>query len=799
MRLPLLCFILSRKEVEQIKTKKLTTGIKKEGALMRRTGKNKLVAMMIVIAMVIGMLPMGVLPAFAATTSVQPSSPVSKVITGAGSTEVKNQPTDNITLREDVDKVDWGTADRTVRATLDAGAKFSAKPTVTVNGTALASSQVTLPTARDYVEFKINGDDGVRDQIVISNIKVDLGVVAIGNLAATITGLPNVGATAKIAKVQNGLIFAEPGTITTVDVDKTNQALAAFTLTESTRTIAKQNDFITITAPAGITFYEPPVATVTQSALTLYSNTATLNDARTEAKWQVNDESVPNTAAIISIASKINVAASFAADTEIKFTGATSSSDYTVAPASVKVAKSSAADALKFEAAAAPTISNSANQVAANITISETKAEALAAGDDTLTIELVSGTFASSPVATPSGAGLSLKNAAGDAVTTGVAGKLTGAGSTKATWSVADQSSAAGAITITGLAINANGLSDGAVKVKIYGGVVGIPLAANAKQLTIANVSTTQTITLSATSSPALSINAANQAGGDIIITETKAGAITGPLVLSIFGNTSDNEVLFGDKPTVSVTTGDLEVTSTVMPVGTDYSKMQINLTASSTKSTIKVSGIKYDINSKAKAGAIQVIVTDNGSRVGAVTNAFIGDKPAVFPDVPGSHWAVSYIENLVTRGILAGYTDGTFKPNNTITRAEFAKIVAVAKGLGTATGSSFSDTAGHWAAGYIEAVKAAGIIDGYENGTFRPNNNITRAEIAKIVVAAAGFAIDTSGAGFSDIAGHWASDYILTAANKGIVGGYTDGTFRPNNSATRAEASKMVSIWVNM
>ena len=394
--------------------------------------------------------------------------------------------------------------------------------------------------------------------------------------------------------------------------------------------------------------------------------------------------------------------------------------------------------------------------------------------DSSLTVELVGGTFASNPIATPSGAGLTLKNASGDAVTTGLPGNLTG-GFTKATWSVADQSTAAGKITISNVVINASGLSNGAVKVKVYGGVVGIPLAANAKQLTIANVSTSATVQLAAISSPALKISTANQAAGDITITETKAGAITGPIVLSIFGNTSDNEVLFGEKPTVSVTTGDLDVTSTVWPVGTDSSKVQLNLTASTAKSVIKISGIKYDINSKAKNGAIQVVVTDNGTRLGSVTNATIGAAVAKFGDVPATHYAFNAVQFLSDAGIVSGRTSGDFDPNTSITRGEFAKIICLAASLTPVSGgtASFSDTSGNWAAGYIEAAKTAGLIGGYADGTYRPNALITRAEIAKLVVLGAGFATNTSGAGFSDIATNWAKDFIMTASNNGIVNGY--------------------------
>jgi hypothetical protein len=171
------------------------------------------------------------------------------------------------------------------------------------------------------------------------------------------------------------------------------------------------------------------------------------------------------------------------------------------------------------------------------------------------------------------------------------------------------------------------------------------------------------------------------------------------------------------------------------------------------------------------------------------------------FLDVSSSHWAVDYIVYLTDNNIISGYPDNTFRPSNNITRAEFAKIVVMALGasLPTSYKGYFPDVPStHWAWKYIEKAKELGILKGYPDGSFRPGKEITRAEIAKMVVNAGGFITNTSGSRFPDVPPtHWAYNFIMTAKNEGIVGGYPDGTFRPDNSANRAEAAKMVYIWL--
>jgi hypothetical protein len=168
------------------------------------------------------------------------------------------------------------------------------------------------------------------------------------------------------------------------------------------------------------------------------------------------------------------------------------------------------------------------------------------------------------------------------------------------------------------------------------------------------------------------------------------------------------------------------------------------------------------------------------------------------FPDVPANHWAWQYIEALVDAGLTAGYADGTYRPENPVTRAEMA--VFLKKGIhGSAytppspDGSHpFGDIAGHWAEAWIEELYDEGLTSGYPDGTYRPENSVTRAEMAVFLLKAkhgSGFIPPAPSDGsFSDVAGHWAEAWIEQLKAEGITSGYPDGTYRPQNPVTRAE-----------
>lgn len=148
------------------------------------------------------------------------------------------------------------------------------------------------------------------------------------------------------------------------------------------------------------------------------------------------------------------------------------------------------------------------------------------------------------------------------------------------------------------------------------------------------------------------------------------------------------------------------------------------------------------------------------------------------------------------------GYTDGTIRPNGNISRAEVATIffrllTDDARAEFDSVENNFKDVAaGSWYNRAISTLAKAGILLGDENGNFRPNDSITRAEMATII--ARFDKLTETGKTFTDIKGHWAQEAIEMAATKGWLNGYPDGSFHPNNAITRAETFKMINRVLN-
>jgi peptide/nickel transport system substrate-binding protein len=166
------------------------------------------------------------------------------------------------------------------------------------------------------------------------------------------------------------------------------------------------------------------------------------------------------------------------------------------------------------------------------------------------------------------------------------------------------------------------------------------------------------------------------------------------------------------------------------------------------------------------------------------------------FSDVPFDFRAYQHIEYLASKGIINGYSDGTFRPNANITRAQAAIMIVRAIGLDTGGASSmFTDVPStHSAYKFISAANQAGIINGYSDGTFKPNANVTRAQIAIMVQRA--FNVQASGTvvSFTDVPeGYAPKKFIEILASQKIVNGYSDGTFKPLNNVTRAQFSIMM------
>lgn len=159
---------------------------------------------------------------------------------------------------------------------------------------------------------------------------------------------------------------------------------------------------------------------------------------------------------------------------------------------------------------------------------------------------------------------------------------------------------------------------------------------------------------------------------------------------------------------------------------------------------------------------------------------------------------AIEVLNKEIHFNYVIGYTDGTIRPNNDISRAEVATIffrllTDEARTQYDKTTSSFSDIKdGAWCCRAVSTLTNMGIIKGYTDGTFQPNKSITRAELATIIARFAKLDVNTKT--FSDINGHWAQKNIELAAGNGWINGYEDGTFRPNNNITRAETFAMIN-----
>lgn len=159
-------------------------------------------------------------------------------------------------------------------------------------------------------------------------------------------------------------------------------------------------------------------------------------------------------------------------------------------------------------------------------------------------------------------------------------------------------------------------------------------------------------------------------------------------------------------------------------------------------------------------------------------------------------HWAKDYAQRLIDNGILNGYEDGTVKLNNPVSRAEFVKMLVTFRYGDTHTYEEqlFSDVpTDAWYYKYISAAYAENILEEKKGEEFRPNERITRGEMVYMIVCSLGLSGGKSN--FSDIkSSHKYYNYICAAVKSGIINGYEDGTFKAWAFATRGETSAMVS-----
>ena len=191
-------------------------------------------------------------------------------------------------------------------------------------------------------------------------------------------------------------------------------------------------------------------------------------------------------------------------------------------------------------------------------------------------------------------------------------------------------------------------------------------------------------------------------------------------------------------------------------------------------------------------------IATINGSSVNIGGTTTTTPNPSTtLSDIKG-HWAEAAIKDFVSKGYVGGYADGTFKPNNNITRAEFVVIVNNYFGLTKSSGKVFNDTKTHWAKTSIDIAVTNGVCNGVTSTEFKPNDAITREQAATMISNYKKLSDSNHEEiyKFKDKAqiSSYAKDSVEGVVERGYMSGYSDGTFRPKNKITRAEAVSTLS-----
>ncbi len=174
----------------------------------------------------------------------------------------------------------------------------------------------------------------------------------------------------------------------------------------------------------------------------------------------------------------------------------------------------------------------------------------------------------------------------------------------------------------------------------------------------------------------------------------------------------------------------------------------------------------------------------------------------ASFSDVPASYWAYKDILTLACKGIIAGFPDGTFRPDASVTRAQFVTMLVRTLGLKLGTGNTpFMDvTPTAWYAPYVAAAQQDGIVAGISPTEFGPNEPITREEMAVLLAHALGSsAVPGSPLKFTDTASiaSWAQAAVQEVVGAGLMAGFPNGTFQPTGVSTRAQAAAVLAQYL--
>lgn len=207
----------------------------------------------------------------------------------------------------------------------------------------------------------------------------------------------------------------------------------------------------------------------------------------------------------------------------------------------------------------------------------------------------------------------------------------------------------------------------------------------------------------------------------------------------------------------------------------------------------VKKMPIARKLASSLAVAALLFSSVNPGAFAAEITNV---QTVASFKDVNG-HWAQSPIGKWASSGIINGYTDGSFLPNGKVTRAEFVAVLNRLFGFSQQTSNSFNDIpSGKWYAADVLIARQAGYFEGFAGNLAKPDNYLTRQDAATMLARV--FELNQAGTAslsFSDAASisAYAASAVGILTQKGAINGYTDGTFKPTGSITRAEVIKII------
>lgn len=270
------------------------------------------------------------------------------------------------------------------------------------------------------------------------------------------------------------------------------------------------------------------------------------------------------------------------------------------------------------------------------------------------------------------------------------------------------------------------------------------------------------------------------QPSNETVISNFKLGNYTG----SVEGQNITVNVPYGTDVTGLIATFDKSIGATI----------RVNDRVGSVELVSGVTSVNY-------TNPVKLYVTSESTK-NTVEYTVTVDEGLSFSDVNSGDWFYDNVMDAANNGYVSGYPDGTFKPNDSTTRAEFASMIA--KAMGYESEPSDSDTMfpdvpnDFWAKAAINFCAQNGIIEGYDDGTFKPNQTITRQEAAAILNNAFDLAekYGISDEQFPDDGkiANWASDHVYAAKASGLMNGDKDtGNFRPTDTIKRCEAASIL------